>query len=226
MDDGLSRILAAKAEDGTTIGDREAVMELHHVDIAGYIVFAELTTMLVELDAHPQVRDRLRAEIRAHAASGPLTLEQLAGMQYLGQVVKEVKRVAPILPVIFGKAREDFVHAGYRVPKGWMVFWGLRATNTYKETFADAERFDPDRFSSARAEDTKHPHGFVPQGAGPEMGHKCPGTDYATLFMQVFATVLLRGTTWELAPGQDLSLDWSKIPPEQKDGLRVTFRAG
>ena len=52
------------------------------------------------------------------------------------------------------------------------------------------------------------------------MGHRCPGLDLATLMMSVFAIVLLRGYTWDL-PQQNFDLDWSKTPPEMKDGLRA-----
>lgn len=42
--------------------------------------------------------------------------------------------------------------------------------------------------------------------------------------MSVFAAVLLRGYTWELPP-QNFDLDWSKTPPEMKDGLRAGIAA-
>src|SRR4029079_15670803 len=58
------------------------------------------------------------------------------------------------------------------------------------------------------------------QGAGPITGHRCPGLDFATYFMAVFTMVLLRGYTWELPP-QHFDYDWSKVPPEVRDGLRA-----
>jgi cytochrome P450 len=57
---------------------------------------------------------------------------------------------------------------------------------------------------------------------GAATGHTCPGTDYATLFMQVFTTVLVRSFTWTL-PEQDLRLSRG-LPPVHADGLRVVFR--
>ena len=53
-------------------------------------------------------------------------------------------------------------------------------------------------------------------------GHRCPGLDFATYFMEVFTIVLLRGFSWELPP-QNLSLDYTKVPPEPKDALRATL---
>ena len=224
-DDGLSRILAAAASTGTALSDEEATLEAHHIVIAGYIVYAELGAMIQQLTAHPQVRERLAAEIAEQAPSGALTLEQLAmSMPYLMQVVNEVKRLCPIIPAVFGKSRETFEVGGLTIPAGWMVMFALRPSHVEHGVYTDPQRFDPDRFSPERAEDRRHDHAFVPQGAGPAMGHRCPGLDYATYFMAVFAIVLLRGYTWALPP-QSFEVDWSKTPPDVKGGLRARVRA-
>ncbi len=56
------------------------------------------------------------------------------------------------------------------------------------------------------------------------MGHRCPGLDFATYIMEVFAVVLLRGYAWELPP-QNYEIDFSKTPPEAKDALRARVSA-
>jgi len=229
--DGLSRILAATDGTGRQIGVEECKVELHHLIIAGLIVFAELAAIVQQLTGHPDVRARLETEVaglpegRESGGGGAgLTHEALAGAPYLLQVTMEVKRLCPILPVLFGKARQSFEFKGRTVPAGWMVLWAHRASHVTAEIYPDPERFDPERFGPARGEHRRHPHAFVPHGAGPAHGHRCPGTDFATTLMQVFTILLLRGYTWELAPGQDLDYDWSLIPPEPKDGLRARVR--
>jgi cytochrome P450 len=214
-DDGLSRILSAGA-----ITDEDAALELHHIVIAGYIVFAELGAIVQQLTAHPDVRAKLAEEIASVAPSGPLTLEALMRMPYLTNVVNEVKRLTPIIPAVFGKTKEGFEFDGKQVPAGWMVMWALTPSHVTHGVYDDAATFDPDRFSEVRAEHKRHEHAFVPQGAGPAIGHRCPGLDYATYFMEIFAVVLLRGYTWTLPP-QNFEFDWSKTPPEPKDGLRA-----
>jgi cytochrome P450 len=231
--DGLSRILAATDGAGRQIGVEECKVELHHLIIAGLIVFAELAAIVQQLTRHPDIRARLEAEVAglpedresggAGAGSG-LTHEALAGAPYLLQVVMEVKRLCPILPVLFGKARQSFEFKGRTVPAGWMVLWAHRASHVTAEIYPDPERFDPERFAPERGEHLRHPYAFVPHGAGPAHGHRCPGTDFATTLMQVFTILLLRGYTWELPAGQDLDYDWSLIPPEPKDGLRARLR--
>ena len=216
-DDGLTRILAA-ADAGVT--DEQIVLELHHIVIAGFIVYAELGSIVQQLTKHPDVRARLAAEIEAKAPSGPLTLERLMEMPYLLQVVSEVKRLCPIVAAVFGKAKQTFDFDGASVPAGWMVMWAVTPSHVARGVYSDPETFDPDRFSPERAEEKRHEHAFAPQGAGAVTGHRCPGLDYATYFMELFAVALLRGYTWTL-PKQNFELDYSSTPPVPRDGLRA-----
>lgn len=209
--DGLSRILAAGA-----LSDEEAALELHHIVIAGFIVWAELAAMVRQLTLHPEVRERLTKEVQASRS--------YSEMPYLLQVVNEVKRLCPIVPVVFGKAKEPMAFDGVTVPAGWMLLFALMPSHGSHSVYTEPERFDPDRFSPERAEERRHEHAFIPQGAGPATGHRCPGLDLATLMMSVFAATLLRGYGWELPP-QDFDLEWSKTPPEMKDGLRARVSA-
>ena len=201
----------------------DATKEMHHVVLAGTIVFAELGAMLLELSRHPAVREKLVAEVKAAAPSGPVTPVQLRQMPYLDQVVMEVKRTCPNVPVVFGRARAPIRIGDATIPAGWNVMLALGAHNMNR-IFTEPETFDPDRFGAARAEQNRHPHAFAPQGAGSVLGgHKCAGYDYSTVFMQLFAVLLARGYTWEVPP-QDLSMNRALIPPEFKSGLRVVIR--
>jgi cytochrome P450 len=142
-------------------------------------------------------------------------------MPYLEQVASEVRRLSPVVHVFFGKAREAIEFAGHTIPAGWTIFWGIRSSHLKPEIYPDPECFDPERFSSARAESQRHPHAFAPNGAGGPMGHKCAGYELAPLMLKVFAVELLRGHDWQLSSPQDLDLAWNQVPPMPKDGLRV-----
>lgn len=183
-------------------------------------MFAELSSLLVTLDARPELRAALVAEIRERAPSGKLSIRQLASMPGLNRVVQETKRTAPVVPLVFGSAKKTFVLGGYRIEEGTMLYWAPFEHHQDAKVYPKPKAFDPERFAKDRAENGRHPFAFAPQGMGPSTGHKCPGLDYATLFMQVFATVLLRDYVHAL-PEQNLSLDPSLIPPEPRDKLRV-----
>lgn len=223
FDDGLSRVLAARTADGKGMAPEHATAELHHVVLAGVIVFAELGAMILELSRHPAVREKLVAEVRVAAPAGPVTPAQLRQMPYLDQVVMEVKRTCPNVPVSFGRARVPIRIGDVTIPAGWKVMMAVGAHNLNR-IFTEPEKFDPDRFGQPRAEQNRHPHAFAPQGAGSVLGgHKCAGYDYSTVFMQLFAVLVARGYTWEVPP-QDLSMNRALVPPEFKSGLRVVIR--
>jgi retinoid hydroxylase len=218
--DGLARILAAAKAAGAPLDAATAAREMHHFLIAGMIVYAELAATLRSLHDHPAVAGRLRAEVMANAASGAVGPAQLRAMPYLMQVVDEVKRTCPNVPMSFGRARAAIDVGGYTIPQGWLVMMAVHESNV-DPVFTAPEKFDPERFSPERDEKKRAPDAFMPQGAGPLAFHKCAGFDFATVMMQLFAVLALRNTRWTL-PAQDMSMQWV-VPPEHKSGLVVAW---
>jgi cytochrome P450 len=218
--DGLSRILAAAKDAGAPIDAETAAREMHHFLLAGLIVYAELAATLRVLNEHPEVRERLRAEVLANAPSGPIGPTQLRAMPYLMQVVDEVKRTCPNVPMSFGRAKRDIDVAGYSIPQGALVMMAIYESNLYP-IFTAPEAFDPGRSSPEHDEKKRAADAFMPQGAGAITFHKCAGYDFATVMMQLFAALALRMAKWDL-PAQDLSLKWV-VPPEHKSGLVVRW---
>jgi len=217
--DGLGRLLAAREGD-EKIEPADLKLELHHFVLAGYIIFAELAATATALARLPKVREKAAAEVQRVAPSGALTFQRLRDMPYLHQIVLETKRHCPNVPVSFGRAKRTFELRGYTIPEGWLVFMAVVENNMQDSIYRSPETFDPERFSPERAEHEKHKHAFQPQGAGPELGHRCAGADFSTVFMQVFTALLVRDFKYSL-PEQDLSLRCDMIPPEPRDGLLV-----
>jgi steroid delta-isomerase-like uncharacterized protein len=214
-EDGLSRMLAAAPE----MTDLEARLEVHHFVIAGFIVYLLMGEVLRRLAEQPVLRERCADEIRL-AGAGPLTYQALTDLPSCTDVVREAKRIVPLVPLAFGRARRSFRSSGFEVPQGWTVYLALHLNNHDLRLFREPHVFDPDRFSPERAEDGQHPMAFIPQGAEPPTGHQCLGLTYSTLLVLAFMSRLLNGYTWTLPP-QDLEPDPRKIPPEPRDGLRV-----
>jgi cytochrome P450 len=228
--DGLSRILATAGPGGERLADEAAALELHHVVVAGFIIFAEFIELVLQLVAHPELSDRLAAELRG--VPEQLTFSTLARAPLLLATVMEAKRTTRIIPAVFGRARREFEFRGYRIPKGWRVMWGVRASHLDPELYPEPLHFNPERFLPPRNEHQRAPNAYAPQGPGPALGHKCPGIDYSTIAMALFTGTLVRDYRVEL-PAQDLTLDFSTTPPVPLGGLRArvvaradTARAG
>jgi cytochrome P450 len=223
-DDGLARILGTTAPSGTKINDDQAKRELHHLVIAGRVVYTHLVGLIMQLAQNPAIRDRAAEEIARLSPSGPLALETLDALPYTKLVLMEVKRVAPVVPGMFANATEDIPVLGHVIPKGWMIMFGLYRTHQASDAYPDPEKFVPERFAAPREEHRRKPNGYCPHGPGaPKTSHHCAGTDYATALAMVFATLLLREYAWVL-PEQDLSFDWSRLTPDPRDGVRTRIR--
>lgn len=91
----------------------------------------------------------------------------------LADFVREVKRHTPVLSVSFGKAKRAFELEGFTIPEGWMVLHGLRATNLWERLVRSARGVRPRSLRARRGSDEDAI--YVPQGAGPRLGHKCAG---------------------------------------------------
>ncbi len=216
--DGVARLLNARTAEGKPIAPADLVLELHHIVIAGFIIYAELVATLQLLAENAPVRSQLSAEVKTMAPTGPLGVAQVASLPYLRQVVMEVKRFCPNVPIGFGRAKTSFEFNGVRVPQGFRVFLAVGENN--RVGYTEPDRFDPDRFSPQRAEDKRTPNSFVPQGPGPAESHRCLGYDFTTQFMALFALLLARDYRWEI-PTQNLEPRWNLVPPEPTDGLRT-----
>jgi cytochrome P450 len=222
--DGLSRILAARAPDGSACSDDEAVLEVHHLVIAGFIVYALMAEVVRRLPELPAVAEACVAEAGPPPLPGQLTLATLRRLPASTRVVLEAKRHVPLVPLAFGRATRPLHCAGFEIPAGWRVYLALSLCNHDPEVYDQPARFDPDRFGPERAEHLAHPLAFIPQGAGPATGHRCLGLEYSTVLALSFLTLLVRRYTWELPP-QDLAYRWDTVPPEPRDGLRTRLKA-
>lgn len=219
--DGLSRILSA-AVDGKRIDHGALQRELHHIVIAGYIVWGWFCTALIELADDAALTRRLADEVASLPAD--YGLDAIDALPLLRIVSMEVRRVSPVVPVSFGIAHRDFMLGDYRVPEGWMVLWSPSASNR-SPVFTEPERFDPARFDDTRREECRHRHAYVPNGGGDaHTGHKCAGHELASTMLRVFIVELLRGYSFELENGRP-RYDTAKIPAEPVDGLPVRFSA-
>ena len=218
--DALGLLVQSRDEEGNGLSLEEIKVQALLMLFAGHeTTTSMLTLMCMALAQHPNVLARARAEQQALAANGSLTLEQLKQMTYLEQVLREVERLYPPIAGGFRGVVQEFEFNGYYVPKGWQALYRINSTHKDSRVYTEPERFDPDRFSSERAEHRKQEFSLVGFGGGPRI---CLGIAFAQMEMKIFAAHLLRHYTWELLPGQNLTL--TPIPTlHPRSGLQVKF---
>jgi len=143
-----------------------------HETTSGALSFA-----LYFLARNPDIYARARAEVDAVWGSDERpSFDQVAKLRYIRRVLDESLRLQPTVPGYYREAREDTtLTCGYPMRKG---DWALALTHSLHRDPAwgpDPDRFDPDRFESARVRE--RPAGlYKPFGTGER---SCIGRQFA-----------------------------------------------
>lgn len=196
--DVLSLLLQSTDENGDHLSTEEICVQAMTVLFAGH----ETTTIMLcwvclELFWRQDILARAREEQYKLAEQGELSMAQLNQMPYLDQILQEVERLRPPVPLGFRRVNKSFEFNGYYVPAGWKLQYSIFLTHQSEQIYTEPERFDPDRFSMERQESKKKPYSLIGFGGGSRI---CIGIAFAKLEMKIIMSYLLRNYTWEISP--------------------------
>jgi retinoid hydroxylase len=220
----LGVLKGAKLPTGEQLSDDELRIELLHFFSAVVSPFSGvLAWTIVGLATHPEVIARATEEVRASIGPGPVDTAAIEKLAYVRAFSREVRRAYPIVPLtFFGVAQRDLEYGGHSIQKGWKAAGAIWPTLQDGKTFADPAAFRPERMADdafAKLPD----FAYVPQGAGPRDGHRCPGDLLVDLLVPQLVALLLRDYELTL-PAQDLAPRPAGIGPMPKGGLRATIK--
>jgi cytochrome P450 len=183
------------------VDDREGLSDEAMVRIFVTIMFGAfdttslgLTSMIYLLAKHPDWQERLRAEL---AGLSPTELDGpgLAKLEQLEWVWKETLRLMPVAVGVPRRALRQVTVGGHSLPAGIYVVAMTGAIGRHPGWWSEPLKFDPMRFSPARAEDRRHPTIYLPFGAG---AHACIGAQLANIEVKLLCYYLLRGRSFAL----------------------------
>lgn len=186
-DDLFSR-LCAKTEDSAQLDDDGLARIMIGVMSAAFATTSSgLTSMAYLLAKHPAWQERMREEAFA-VARGRVSFEDSKRLEVSGWAWKETMRLYPIAPYAARRALHDTELGPWKVPAGTFVTALVAAVMQDGSLWTDPHRFDPERFSDARAEDKRHKAAFLPFGNGP---HTCTGMHLANAEAKAFWHAML-----------------------------------
>jgi cytochrome P450 len=188
--DLLGALLAARdGETGMEMSDRQIRDELITILLAGHETVAlGLTWAWYLLAHHPQVEDRLQAELTAMLGGRMPTVDDLPSLPYTRMVLEEAMRLYPPIWTVPRAALVDDQIAGYHIPAGSLMFPSQYLAHRHPDFWESPADFDPERFSPDRVAGVRR--AYVPFGAGPR---SCMGVHFAMAEMcLVLATVAQR----------------------------------
>jgi cytochrome P450 len=217
--DMFSRLCRARTAEGESLRDADVLDHMIFLMMAAHdTTTSTLSSLTYELAKHPDWQERVREESRA-LGSGEPGFDELASLESLGMAMHETLRRYPPLPVIPRVNTMDFEFGGYEIPAGCMVVVSPIHTHHMSEWWSDPFRWDPDRFSPARAEHERHSHSFVPFGGGP---HMCLGLRFAEAQVKLVMHHLVLRYRFRVPDGYTMPVQQAPIS-KPRDGLPVAF---
>ena len=201
-DDLLALLLAARDEEtGKGMSDTEMRAQIATIFTAGHETTSNaLTWTWYLLSQHPEVRQRLEAEVD-QALGGRLPVSaDVPRLRYARMVIEESMRLYPPVHTISRQALGPDVVAGHPVPKGADIIISPWLLHRHRKLWSEPERFDPERFAPERAAG-RHRFAYLPFGGGPRI---CIGMGFAMMEAVLILATVARGWRLELAPGAEI----------------------
>lgn len=200
-DDLLQMLLDSRYEDdGQPMPDQQLVDEIMILFAAGHETSANaLAWTIWLLLRHPEELVKVRAEITAVEAGGPIDFDNARQLTYLTQVIEESMRLYPPAWISDRVALGPDKAGGFDIRQGTSIgifFSGLHRNPEYWE---DPKSFRPERMAP-EAKKARHPFCFLPFGGGPRL---CIGNHFAMLEMQLILARLLQDYDFKLPDNAD-----------------------
>ena len=222
--DLFTQLCHARDEADKQYSDEEIVDHLIFIMMAAHdTTTSAITTMVYALAKHPQWQDGLRREARntadwmARSGRSTPTLDDLARMTDIELVFKEALRLYQPLPTIARRALVDVEIHGKVIPAGTPVAVFPIQVHRSAEWWSQPEKFDPQRFSSERAEHRLHPYAWAPFGGG---AHMCLGLHFAEMQVKAVLLPLLRSWQWSVPEAYVPNYAYAPIA-KPRDGLPI-----
>ncbi|OZD70521.1 cytochrome P450 [Rhodococcus sp. 06-1059B-a] len=182
---------------------------------AGVLSFA-----LHFLSTHPDVADKVQAEVETVCPDGELTYDRVAKLRYLRRVVDETLRLWPVAPGYFRKAKQDTLVGSYPFEAGEWVFVVLLQLHRAPAWGPYPEKFDPDRWERDRRPNDLA-NLYKPFGTGMRA---CIGRQFAYHEVITALALIVRDTEFTSRPGYTLKVVESITLRPSKLTLNVTPR--
>jgi len=220
--DLLSRLLAARDEDGKGMTDRQLRDESVTLFLAGHETTALVLFYTFYLLAqNPEAERRLITELHQVLDGRSPAASDVPSLRYTEWVVRESMRLYPPAWGIAREALDDCEIGGYKVPKGTQVFLTQWLVHRDGRWFDDPEAFQPERWQNDLIK--RLPRcAYFPFGDGPRI---CIGNHFAMMEAVLVLATIAQRFRLSLQPGQTLELLPSiTLRPRKPLGIRIHAR--
>jgi enediyne biosynthesis protein E7 len=176
-------------ETNAPMSDKELIDEVLTLIVAGHeTTAAALTWTWYLVSEHPQTAEAMEAEVDRVAPEAALKLDAAESLTYTHQVIQEALRLYPPGWILTRRAVEADELGGYAIAPRTDVMISPYMLHRHPEFWSDPERFSPERFAGADAEE-RHRFAYIPFAVGPR---HCIGESVAMFEMLVHMHSMMR----------------------------------
>ncbi|KAI0825169.1 cytochrome P450 [Trametes gibbosa] len=204
---------------GSSAGTEELAMNVAAVTYgAGADTsFSTLQTFFLAMALYPEVQRKAQAELDVVIGQDRLPeFADLDSLPYIHAVVKECLRWQNVFPLgIPHRLMEDDEYKGHFIPKGSIVLANIWAIAHNPRTYADPDRFNPDRYFKDGAWDSSvlDPTSYI-FGFG---RRECPGRHFAVASIYIYVASVLQ--VFNIKPKRDGDGNVVDIKPDVISGV-------
>jgi cytochrome P450 len=216
--DLLDMLMNARDEEtGTGMTDAQLRDEVMTLMLAGHETTAlALSWTFYLLAHHPQVRERLEAEVDSTLGDRVPDMEDTAALVYTTRVIEESMRLYPPAYILSRYTVADDVVGGYDLPAGSILTLSPYVTHRHPDFWPDPERFDPERFTPEQVA-SRPRFAYFPFGGGPR---QCIGNRFAMTEAILILAMVTQRYRLELEPEHPIELE-PLITLRPKYGIKV-----
>lgn len=219
--DLLTMLLMARDDDGNAMTDQQLRDEVITLLLAGHETTAlNLSWTWYLLALHPDIEERLHAELYGVLGEQPPRPQQFAKLPYTDRVLREALRLYPPAWRIWRTPLEPFEAREFVLPAGVNVVLSQWLTHRDARWFPEPERFHPDRWTEERAANLPR-FAFFPFGGGPRV---CIGAGFATMEATLLLATIAQRYRLRLAPGHRVE-PLASITLRPKHGVHMELEA-
>lgn len=146
------------------------------------------------LAQHPDVMQKLAAELEENTTGDYPAFDELQSLSYLDQVIKESMRVLPASSYSQRVTSQSVELGPLSLPQGTPVIFSQYMTHHRPDLFEDPDVFRPERWDSI----TPSAYEYLPFGAGPRM---CIGAPLAMMELRTALAVMLKRFHFQMNAG-------------------------